>query len=34
MIIPSDLWVIASALSIASDFLDTSNPHEYADIYY
>ena len=34
MVISSDLWVIASALSIASDLLDISNPHEYVDICY
>ena len=34
MVISSDLKVIASALSIASDLLDISNPHEYADICY
>ena len=34
MVISSDLWVIASDLSIASDLLDIYNPHEYADICY
>ena len=34
MVISSDLQVIASALSIASDLLDISNPPEYADICY
>ena len=34
MVISSDLYIIASALNIASDFLDISNPHEYADICY
>ena len=34
MVISSDLWVIASAPSIASDLLDISNTHEYADIGY
>ena len=34
MVISSDLEVIASAPSIASDILDISNPHEYADICY
>ena len=29
-----NLWVIASALSIASDLIDISNPHKYADICY
>ena len=32
--VSSDFKVIASALSIASDLLDISNPHEYADICY
>ena len=34
MVISSEISVIASALSIASDLLDISNPHEYADICY
>ena len=34
MVISPDLTVIASALSIASDLLDISNPHEYTDICY
>ena len=34
MVISSDLLVIASALSIASDLPDISDPHEYADICY
>ena len=34
MVISSDLQVIASAIVIASDLLDISNPHEYADICY
>ena len=34
MLISSDLQVITSALSIASDLLDISNPHEYADMFY
>ena len=34
MVISSDLIVIASGLIIASDLLDISNPHEYADICY
>ena len=34
MVISSDLQDIASAPSIASDLLDISNPHEYADICY
>ena len=34
MFISSDLLVIASAPSIASDLLDISNPHEYADMCY
>ena len=34
MVISSDLQVIASAPSIASDLLHISNPHEYADTCY
>ena len=34
MVISSDFQVIASALSIASDLLDISSPHEYTDICY
>ena len=34
MVISSGLKVIASAPGIASDCLDISNPHEYADICY
>ena len=34
MVISSDLLVIASALSIASDLLDISNPYEYANMCY
>ena len=34
MVISSDLWVIASAPSIASDLLNISNPHEYVDTCY
>ena len=34
MVISSDPKVIVSAPSIASDLLDISNPHEYADIFY
>ena len=34
MAISSDLQVIASALSIASDLPDISNPYEYADMCY
>ena len=34
MVISSDLSVIASAPSIASDLLEISNPHEYADMCY
>ena len=34
MVISSEPQVIASAPSIASDLLDISNPHEYADICY
>ena len=33
-IISSEFNIIASALSIASDLLDISNPYEYADICY
>ena len=34
MVISSDLKVLASAPNIASDPLDISNPHEYADMCY
>ena len=34
MVILSGLQITASAPSIASDLLDISNPHEYADICY
>ena len=34
MVISSDLWDIVSVPSIASDLLDISNPHEYADMCY
>ena len=34
MVISSNLKIITSAPSIASNLLDISNPHEYADMCY